>query len=200
MFERSVDKQIIDGMRNHTANLQNLQGPLTRVFVSHGYHGASLALLAETAGLSKASLYHHFPGGKEQMAVSLVSVAIATAEACAFGYLRGPNPASDRLEKFLDGYLVYTEGGHQPCLLGVLGQNAPDAIRSQIKEQIEAWRIVLESTLSGLRDIKTKRAARLAEETLCSLYGASLLGQITGDSGCLERSIKRLRKLFALHN
>lgn len=32
-----------------------------------GYPGVSLAGVAATAGIQKASMYHHFPGGKEQM-------------------------------------------------------------------------------------------------------------------------------------
>ncbi|MFT7651655.1 MAG: TetR/AcrR family transcriptional repressor of lmrAB and yxaGH operons, partial [Candidatus Azotimanducaceae bacterium] len=37
---------------------------LRQVFITRGYDGATLAHLSASTGLSKASLYHHFPGGK----------------------------------------------------------------------------------------------------------------------------------------
>ena len=40
---------------------------LFRLFRHHGYDGVSLAKIAEATGLGKASLYHHFPGGKTEM-------------------------------------------------------------------------------------------------------------------------------------
>lgn len=41
---------------------------LTRVFRLFGYDGASMQDLSSATGLSKASLYHHFPDGKREMA------------------------------------------------------------------------------------------------------------------------------------
>lgn len=41
---------------------------LKQVFRDHGYEGASMQALSEATGLSKASLYHHFPDGKQEMA------------------------------------------------------------------------------------------------------------------------------------
>jgi TetR/AcrR family transcriptional repressor of lmrAB and yxaGH operons len=37
-------------------------------FQRHGYHGAGLAEILEEARAPKGSLYHHFPGGKAQLA------------------------------------------------------------------------------------------------------------------------------------
>ena len=44
---------------------------LTEVFRTHGYEGASLALISRHTGLGKGSLYHFFPGGKEEMAAEV---------------------------------------------------------------------------------------------------------------------------------
>jgi len=45
---------------------------LGQVFRERGYEGATLTQLAAATGLGKASLYHHFPGGKAEMADVLV--------------------------------------------------------------------------------------------------------------------------------
>lgn len=186
--------------RSQISNPDSLCDRLAQVFLDHGYEGASIAALAESAGLSKASLYHHFPGGKQEMATALINHAIQAAELQAFSVLSTPSPAAARLEAFLDGFLRYTENGKRPCLLAVLGQAAPAPIREVIKVQISAWQVALESSLMGLRGVKLKRATRLAEEMLCGLYGASLLGQLLGDETCIERSVKRLRKQIELYH
>ena len=41
---------------------------LVKTFRSNGYEGTSLAELAKSTGLKKASLYHRFPDGKQEMA------------------------------------------------------------------------------------------------------------------------------------
>ena len=199
LFERSFVQDGIMYARSQITNPDSLCDRLAQVFRDHGYDGASIATLATSAGLSKASLYHHFPGGKQEMAAVLIDHAIQAAEQQAFNVLRTPSPAAARLEAFLEGFLRYTVNGKRPCLLAVLGQAAPGPIRDVIKSQINAWQVVLESSLIGLRGVKPKRATRLAEEVLCGLYGASLLGQLLGDETCMERSVKRLRKQIELY-
>ena len=45
---------------------------LAEVFREHGFEGASLSLISERTGLGKGSLYHFFPGGKEEMAAAVL--------------------------------------------------------------------------------------------------------------------------------
>lgn len=40
---------------------------LLRLFREYGYDGATLSKISQATGLGKASLYHHFPGGKDEM-------------------------------------------------------------------------------------------------------------------------------------
>ncbi len=47
---------------------EELLDRLTSVFRTHGFEGASLSLISKATGLQRASLYHRFPGGKEEMA------------------------------------------------------------------------------------------------------------------------------------
>lgn len=45
---------------------------LANAFRAGGYQGTSLKDLCEATGLVKASLYHYFPGGKQDMAQAVL--------------------------------------------------------------------------------------------------------------------------------
>ena len=62
---------------------------LSGVFRDVGYEGATLSALAAATGLQKASLYHRYPGGKQQMADEVLAAALA----CAYLGWREGSPA-----------------------------------------------------------------------------------------------------------
>lgn len=59
--------------RPKTDKREQLIGELTELFYEFGYDGTSLALITDRTGLGRASLYHHFPGGKEEMARAVLA-------------------------------------------------------------------------------------------------------------------------------
>jgi AcrR family transcriptional regulator len=68
---------------------------LTDVFRRRGYDGASYADLMKATGLVKASLYHRFPGGKEEMVGAVQSeVDRHFAEYVLAPALEGTGPAN----------------------------------------------------------------------------------------------------------
>ena len=76
---------------------------LLDLFFIFGYNGTTLSLIAERTGLGRASLYHHFPGGKEEMARAVLQQADAWGDAhiCS---LRNAHelPADERLRVTLN--------------------------------------------------------------------------------------------------
>jgi TetR/AcrR family transcriptional regulator, lmrAB and yxaGH operons repressor len=166
------------------------------VFLAHGFNGATITAIASSARLSKATLYHHFPAGKSQMAEMVIRQAIAHADRAVFSCLSQPKPAITRLLGMLDGFLEYTDQGNRACLIMVMGQSAPEPLRALIRQQVGDWRLAIEQSLCELRSVKPKRAARLAEETLCSLYGSLLISGLTAEPEVTQRAIKRLRKTY----
>ncbi len=46
---------------------------LGEVFREHGFEGASLSVITARTGLGKGSLYHFFPGGKEEMGQAVLA-------------------------------------------------------------------------------------------------------------------------------
>jgi TetR/AcrR family transcriptional regulator, lmrAB and yxaGH operons repressor len=46
-----------------------------QLFRRHGYHAVGFRRIVEEAGAPRGSIYHHFPGGKEQLATEAVQFA-----------------------------------------------------------------------------------------------------------------------------
>src|ERR1700722_4432814 len=59
-------------MKRSADDRAGLLSILGEIFREHGFEGASLTLISEKTGLGKGSLYHFFPGGKEEMAAAVL--------------------------------------------------------------------------------------------------------------------------------
>src|SRR5258706_14694032 len=98
---------------------------LAEVFRAHGYEGATLALISEATGLGKGSLYNFFPGGKEQMAMEvLTSIDRWFVENIYTPLRTSADPATGIAEMFtaVGDYFPPRDGG---CLVAPAGAGAP---------------------------------------------------------------------------
>ena len=113
---------------------------LTDVFRTHGYEGASLTRISEATGLKRASLYHRFPGGKEEMAEVVMNRAADWIGTHALAPLAETGPPEGRLRKMTDKLDEFYSGGTQSCLLDALsfGTERGD-IREHQRAGMEAW-------------------------------------------------------------
>ena len=193
--ERSFDYN--RPMQPHTsAHREALQEQLSEVFLRRGFDGATLAQLADAAGLSKASLYHHFPGGKSEMAATLLRRACAQAQQTAFDKLLSEGDPALGLLAFLKGFERYAESGTRPCLVNVLAQ-APDAdISRHARLALSNWRADLEEAYDSLIAGKRKKARRLADQMLAELTGALHLATALEDPRLFRLAIKCWRKFI----
>jgi TetR/AcrR family transcriptional repressor of lmrAB and yxaGH operons len=82
------------------------------VFRDRGYEGASLADLSEATGLGKSSLYHHFPGGKEQMAEAVLERAKAFIQSAIADVAQSREPLTIRIRKVATAFDQIYAGGH----------------------------------------------------------------------------------------
>ncbi|WP_217586171.1 TetR/AcrR family transcriptional regulator [Lentibacillus saliphilus] len=74
----------------------------SKLFQLQGYHATGLNQITKESGAPKGSLYYHFPGGKEELAMESVR---ATARFVADKITEGLNVSSDPVEA-LQGFIL----------------------------------------------------------------------------------------------
>jgi AcrR family transcriptional regulator len=151
---------------------------LAGVFRDVGYEGASLALLSETTGLQKASLYHRFPGGKLEMAEEVLAAALSWLAANVLASLEGEGAPKARLAAAVRQLHDFYSGGRRACLLNMLASpRAEDgpftpAIRGAFEALIGAF-----TKLARDSGHPPKEARRRAERAVMLLQGSLVLAR-----------------------
>src|SRR4029453_17603868 len=90
---------------------------LMDLFRKKGFDGASVSDISESTGLGKSSLYHHFPNGKEEMAIQVLGRLEEELERTLFEPMRSSGTPRQKLDRMLDGLDAFYEGGKKACLL-----------------------------------------------------------------------------------
>ncbi|RUM96113.1 TetR/AcrR family transcriptional regulator [Pseudaminobacter arsenicus] len=165
---------------------------LAEIFRDLGYEGATLSRITERTGLGKGSLYHFFPGGKEDMAAVVLADVDAWFERSVFQPLRleEPQRAIPAMWEAVDAYF---HSGQRICLVGAFAlDETRDRFSATIRGYFGRWIEALQDALLRAgRDKET--AARDAEETVLAIQGALVLSRATGDEGLFARTLDRLR-------
>ena len=180
--------------QRRTTTRTDLLSAIAQVFEAQGYDGATLNALAAATGLGKASLYHHFPGGKPEMAAILLRGAVAALEKNAYSHLSVPGPARQRLAAFIDGFRDYVAHGERACLVTILAQGSLGAVHGgEVAARFTDWQARL-AVVYEEAGLKPKAARRAAAELLACLYGSLLLTRLGNDPDCFRRQARRLKK------
>ncbi len=153
---------------------------LDRLYVTfsrYGYEGASMTRIAEATGLGKASLYHHFPDGKREMAMAVLEHVRAWYEESVFRPLAGVTPPRMRLAGMLDALGRRYDNGGVACLPALLAQTEE---RSMFGDTIaDLFRRLIASITQTLCDAGLARdiAQRRAHDGALRIQGALTLAR-----------------------
>jgi AcrR family transcriptional regulator len=166
---------------------------LLDTFREKGYEGASLAELSADTGLVKASLYHYFPGGKQEMAEQVMAHLDRQLATSVFEPLRSGKTPARKLAAMLDAIDAFYEGGRKACLLERLCASVDSAsFRRPLRQTFTAWMQAVQALCLEAGLSKSVARAR-AEDFVVRVEGALIVSAGTDDHGVFTRTMKDLR-------
>ena len=154
---------------------------LSFVFRDVGYAGASLSILSEATGLKKASLYHRFPNGKEQMALEVLEYAGNWLNREILTPLKAEGSATVKIAEMSNKLSDFYSEGRQACLLNMLSSSHihQGPFTHSIKQVFEDWTDALTRVVEEA-GFERKTAKARAERAIILLQGSLVLSRGTG--------------------
>jgi TetR/AcrR family transcriptional regulator, lmrAB and yxaGH operons repressor len=147
-----------------------------------GYAATGLSEIVTESGAPKGSLYFHFPGGKEQLALVAMQDTgerLGSAIAAALG---SSDDLGEALGRLLDGVADGLErsGYRDGCPIATVALETAadsDALRTCAGQAFEAWLATIERRLVAAGH-EREPAARRAVLVLAAIEGALLLARV----------------------
>ena len=165
---------------------------LFHLFRQHGYDGVSVSKISAATKLGKASLYHHFPGGKAEMLTATLSYSQQWFEENILQVLASEGAALDRFQQMCDRLSELYSAGEQPCLLATLtvGQ-AHSVFHESVKRRLEGFLAAIAHVLSEA-GLPSALAQQRAEDAIIALQGALILSRGLDSSAPFIREMAQL--------
>ncbi len=168
---------------------------LLELFRRYGYEGATLSKISQFTGLGKASLYHHFPGGKEDMVNAVLEYLENWLERKILKPMRAQNNPSDRLSEMCEQVNELYQEGEQSCIFSVLllGE-ARGLFQEKIKNSLKLWIEAISEVLVAA-GIEEKIAREQAEDAIAKIQGTLILARGLDDLEPFQRTLRQIKEL-----
>ncbi|KQQ46415.1 TetR family transcriptional regulator [Duganella sp. Leaf126] len=166
---------------------------LGEIFRTYGFEGASLARITEGTKLGKGSIYHFFPGGKEEMAEAVLTHVDDWFKHHVFEPLIARADAVAGIQAMFDDVGRYFLSGRRVCLIGVFALGSErDRFADRVRGYFAAWIDALAAAL-----VRTGRepqqAAALATEVVGGIQGALVLARALDQTEVFTAILRGLR-------
>jgi AcrR family transcriptional regulator len=181
-------------MGRTVAERQDIIPVLAEIFRTYGYEGASLSRITEGTGLGKGSLYHFFPGGKEEMATAVLAHIDAWFQQHVYAPLRQPADPAECVGHMFDEVSRYFLSGRKVCLVGMFALgNERDRFAQAVSTYFRDWAASLASTLQR-GNVAPDAARALAEEIVGGIQGALVMARAWQEPQVFARITDALRR------
>lgn len=187
-------------MARRTTHKSEIIKAAVTLFRKQGYTATGLNEILSVSGAPKGSLYHYFPGGKQDIAVAAVRAGGGeVTDALTNLYERGLTGAQlvERLATALSQGLAesgYEEGSP---VATVLLETVPalERVAAAGREVFDDWRGVIGAALE--RDgLRPERARQLALLTVATLEGGLILARVESSTESLMRVVQAVLPLL----
>jgi AcrR family transcriptional regulator len=165
-----------------------------------GYHATGLNELLERSEAPRGSLYHYFPGGKEQIGAEAIARAGGQVAAAVAHLLRAKPSVADAVEA-LAGLLAAGleasdfERGCPVATTALEVTPRSEPIRAAVQASFESWLAPLRERLEAA-GFDRLQAARRADLAIATLEGALVLARARQDADVLRDAGRQLRALL----
>ncbi|MDM8350822.1 TetR/AcrR family transcriptional regulator [Pseudomonas sp. sp1636] len=182
-----------------TSTRDNLIDAMADALQRKGLHGVGLSELLETAGAPKGSLYHHFPGGKSELAVAAIEHIGQRIDGLFVQLFRQQPDPLQALQHWLQGALQQLESSQfeRGCPLATVAlESGPDdvAIRQALERSFVRVRQTLAEQLHRY-GYPREQADNLAALFVALYEGGLLQARVAGSSEPLKRAAEALFNL-----
>lgn len=179
---------------------ENVITKLIPVFRQYGYEGTTLSMLSKASGLGKASLYHYFPNGKEEMIVAVFNYVGENFNQLILQPLKKSEEPHARIMAMGEGLQTFYGQGKNACFLAILSfGEANNLFPEQLKQQLQLWIDLLAKALTDA-GIEPKLAIERSQDTILAIQGALVLGRILNNTEAFQKVINNLPQKLLSNN
>jgi TetR/AcrR family transcriptional repressor of lmrAB and yxaGH operons len=151
-----------------------------------GYGNVTMLDVTERAGTPRGSMYHHFPGGKEALAIEVAAQARADAVdrvARIRTESSGPRAFLEAIIKHHSDSVTGSDFALGCPMMGILANVPPEAttLRSAATDALAAW---VDAIAEGLvsKGVRRPAAKRIASAIVAAIEGAIVLSRASRSS------------------
>ena len=161
-----------------------------RLLRRQGYAASGLNEIVAASGAPRGSLYFHFPGGKEELALAAIKRSGQQLRRAMAAALASETSLADALGTLIDAMAggLRSSGYRDGCPIATVAlESATDsqALRDGALAAFDSWLEVLERRLgeAGMTETAARRRALMI---LSALEGALILSRVRQDVGPLQ--------------
>lgn len=163
---------------------------------TRGYHGAGLSEVLAAAGAPKGVLYHHFPGGKAELAVCAIEAVTERIGAELDGALQRAGDPALAITAWMDAAqgVLAASAFERGCPLATVGlESGPEdqAIRAALARGFATIRDRLRHALTAV-GVPDATARRLAALIVSAYEGALLQSRVAGNGAPMRDTAEAL--------
>lgn len=174
---------------------ERLIAEATRLLARSGYRDLGVNELLESADATAGSLYHHFPGGKQELAAHAIREAGDAARAGLDALLAQGSPG-DAIRAFFgaSGAGLETSAWQLGCPVGTPaadGAATNPEIAAAVSHSLDSWVEALGDALRA-RGVADAPAREFGSWAVASYEGALLIARTRRDTAVLHAAASRL--------
>jgi len=173
-----------------------LVGVTAGLLRERGYHGAGLAEILTTSGVPRGSLYHHFPGGKSQLAAQALRQSGVRIVAGLERFVDEAGSVGEAVRRFCDHHAdeLRSSQYRRGCPLATVALESGDLADDVHREVATAMTCMVDLIARRItaESPATSDPHGLATEVVAAVEGALVLAKATRSTAPLETVRDRL--------